>query len=111
MRPPTYTPMNAMLAGARMRMIGVATRLGTGVEYANLDGYTGLNVAPGDPAALADAVNALLSDPSRRHEMGAFARKRVEQEFRAEDVARRAFELYRETVAMRTAPRRSDATP
>ncbi|MBW7865111.1 MAG: glycosyltransferase [Candidatus Hydrogenedens sp.] len=76
----------------------VATRLGTGVEHANLDGRTGVNVPPRDPAALADAVNALLADPERRRALGDFARERVRRDFRAEVVARTEFELYREAM-------------
>ena len=72
----------------------VATRLGTGVEFVNLDGKTGVNVPPRDPDALAEAINGLLDDPMRARAMGAFARKRVEQEFHAERVARAEFEVY-----------------
>ncbi len=74
----------------------VATRLGTGVEFINLDGETGLNVAPRDASALAGAVNRLLRDVELRARMGAAARARIEREFRAEQVARLEFELYRE---------------
>jgi rhamnosyl/mannosyltransferase len=76
----------------------VATRLGTGVEFVNLHGKTGLNVAVRDPEALAEAVNALLADEARRREMGAFAQTRVEAEFQAERVARMEFELYGEVL-------------
>lgn len=77
----------------------VATRLGTGVEYANEDGKTGLNVPPGDAAALAEAINALLADPARREAMGAYARARVWKDFHAEAVARQEFSLYQEALA------------
>jgi rhamnosyl/mannosyltransferase len=73
----------------------VATRLGTGVEFVNLDGQTGLNVPPKDPAALAEAINAMLDDAPRRQQMGDFARRRIQAEFHAERIARREFELYR----------------
>jgi rhamnosyl/mannosyltransferase len=76
----------------------VATTLGTGVEYVNLHGQTGLNVPPRDPAALANAINTLLADPNRRDTMGAFARERVASEFHAEKVARAEFELYEAVV-------------
>jgi glycosyltransferase involved in cell wall biosynthesis len=38
-----------------------------------LDGVTGLHVPPGEPAALAAAVGALLDDPARMAAMGAAA--------------------------------------
>ncbi|MBI4558086.1 MAG: glycosyltransferase [Candidatus Hydrogenedentes bacterium] len=72
----------------------VATRLGTGVEFANLHNQTGLNVPPRDPNALAEAVNTLLADPALRARMGDFARRRVLTEFNATNVARREFDLY-----------------
>ncbi|MFP4502201.1 MAG: glycosyltransferase [Candidatus Hydrogenedentota bacterium] len=82
----------------------VATRLGTGVEFANLDGETGLNVPAGEPAALAEAVNALLADPERREAMGAFAQARVRREFTAETAAHAEFELYREALRCSATP-------
>jgi rhamnosyl/mannosyltransferase len=80
----------------------VATRLGTGVEFVNMDGQTGLNVPARDPEALAGAVNALLDEPERARRMGEFARRRVEDNFHAERVARTEFELYREVMECRT---------
>jgi glycosyltransferase involved in cell wall biosynthesis len=41
------------------------------------DGETGLVVAPGDPIALADAINRLLRDPLLRERLGAAARAAV----------------------------------
>ncbi|HPO14375.1 MAG TPA: glycosyltransferase [Candidatus Hydrogenedentes bacterium] len=77
----------------------VATKLGTGVEFINQDGKTGLNVPPRDPRALAEAVNILLSDPARRKHMGEYARERIQREFRAETVAKQEFTLYQEAMA------------
>ncbi|HTJ09581.1 MAG TPA: glycosyltransferase [Candidatus Binataceae bacterium] len=77
----------------------VNTRLDSAVPHVSLDGLTGLTVAPGDPAALAAALNALLDDPGRRAEMGAAARRRVREQFGAELMAQRTLELYREVVA------------
>ena len=74
----------------------VATTLGTGVEYANLDGVTGINVPPRDPAALAEALNALLADPVRREGLGAAARARVLHDFDVRAVARTEFDYYQE---------------
>lgn len=76
----------------------VATRLGTGVEFANLDGETGLNVPPRDPDALAAAINRLLADTQMRTAMGERARIRVNREFHAERAARDEFALYEEAI-------------
>ncbi|MBI2424475.1 MAG: glycosyltransferase [Candidatus Hydrogenedentes bacterium] len=77
----------------------VATRLGTGVEFINQDGKTGLNVAPRDAGALAEALNRLLADAPMRESMGHYARARIYNEFHAEKVARQEFELYQEAQA------------
>jgi glycosyltransferase involved in cell wall biosynthesis len=86
----------------------VNTRLDSAVPHVSLDGLTGLTVPPGDPAALAAALRALLDDPARRAAMGAAARLRVREEFSAEPMARRTLEVYREVVA--DAARRRDTT-
>ena len=44
-------------------------------------GVSGLLVPPGDPAALARALNELLGDPQRRHEMGEAGRRTVADRF------------------------------
>lgn len=77
----------------------VATQLGTGVEFINLDGETGYNVTPGSSAALADGINALLADPARAQAMGKRARQRVESEFRADLIAAREWQCYEESLA------------
>jgi len=45
---------------------------------------TGIVVAPDDPAALAEAINALLNDPRRRAEMSAASRERHAAKFTVE---------------------------
>ena len=76
----------------------VATKIGTGVEFANLDGKTGLNVAPRNSEVLAEAVNLLLSDSAMCKQMGDFARERVETELTASRIARIEFEIYNELL-------------
>ena len=74
----------------------VNTWIDSAVPHVSLDGVTGLTVPPGDPTALAAALNALLDDPARRAAMGAAGRQRVREEFSAELMARRTLEVYRE---------------
>jgi phosphatidylinositol alpha-1,6-mannosyltransferase len=53
-----------------------------GAPEAVLDGVTGLVVdRPEDPGALAEALRALLADPSGRRRMGRAARARVQESF------------------------------
>lgn len=79
----------------------VATRLGTGVEFINEHGRTGLNVPPADVDALAMALNDLLGDEQKRETMGGYARARINRDFHAARVARAEFELYTAECAVR----------
>ena len=58
----------------------IASRVG-GLPDLVEDGVTGLLVPPGDPKALADALEALLRDPSKAEAMGAAGRERWSAEF------------------------------
>lgn len=64
------------------------------------DGTTGLLVPPRDPDALADAAVRLLDDPRLRGRMGRAARRRAEERFSWERVAR-ATEACYARVALR----------
>lgn len=84
-------PTVAMEAMALSRPV-IATRIG-GLTDIVADGETGLLVAPGDPAALREAMAALLADPARRAAMGAAGKLRVAG-FQASAVISRIEQLY-----------------
>jgi glycosyltransferase involved in cell wall biosynthesis len=63
------------------------------------EGVTGRLVTPGDAAALEDALEALLSDPARREEMGRRARERACGRFDVEDSLDRYRALFHEVAA------------
>lgn len=69
----------AIEAGAASLPV-VATRVG-GLPEVIIEGTTGLLVAPGDIAAMAYHVDALVNNAKLRTDMGKAARIRVEQEF------------------------------
>lgn len=58
------------------------------------DGETGLLVPPDDPAALAEALSALLENRELRDRMGAAGRRRALEHFSVERMARRTAEIY-----------------
>ncbi len=75
----------------------VCTELGTGTTYVNRDGETGLVVPPRDPAALADAVNRLLSDAELRRTLGVGAQLRS-REFDVETMVDRTLGVYTQVL-------------
>jgi glycosyltransferase involved in cell wall biosynthesis len=79
----------------------VATNVGGLPEVVEHD-RTGLLVPPRDPAALADAISALLADPERGRRLAATAAERM-HDFTIETVAHRFADLYEQLV--------SDAAP
>jgi 2-deoxystreptamine N-acetyl-D-glucosaminyltransferase/2-deoxystreptamine glucosyltransferase len=67
--PSIYEEMGSILVEALSAGVPVvASRVG-GIPQVVRDGVTGLLVPPEDPAALAAAVGALLTDPARRQQM------------------------------------------
>jgi glycosyltransferase involved in cell wall biosynthesis len=86
--------LEAMAAGLPV----VATDVGD-VGRAVEDGVTGFVVPPKDPAALAAALEPLLTDPDRRRRMGAAGRERVISLFSADVTAGEVSALYAELGA------------
>jgi glycosyltransferase involved in cell wall biosynthesis len=72
----------------------VATRAG-GVAEAVEDGVTGRLAPMRDPAALAEALDAVLRDPRAAAEMGAAGQRRWAERFTAERMVRETEALYR----------------
>jgi len=86
----------------------VATAVGEAVRFLD-DGRVGQLVPPGDPAALGDAMAALLADPYRRSELGVAARAHLLKHFTwrhtAETLAQ-AYEVARQRRGLTTTGRR-----
>jgi alpha-maltose-1-phosphate synthase len=92
--PSLYEPLGivnleAMACGTAV----VASRVG-GIPEVVADGQTGLLVPPGDPAALAAALNALVTDPPRAAAMGQRGRDRAVAEFSWTKIAGQTARLY-----------------
>jgi glycosyltransferase involved in cell wall biosynthesis len=79
----------------------VSSRGGALPEVVGEDGRCGILVPAEDGAALADAIDALLSDPARRRALGAAGRARVLEQFTWRRAAERTVDGYREAIAAR----------
>jgi glycosyltransferase involved in cell wall biosynthesis len=87
--------IEAMLVGRAV----VASDVG-GLRDVVERGATGLLVGPGDPGALAAALDSLLDDPEVRHRMGETGRLRARQ-FEVSAVAPRIVEVYEDVLQRR----------
>jgi alpha-maltose-1-phosphate synthase len=101
--PSLYEPLGivnleAMACGAAV----VGSRVG-GIPEVVADGRTGLLVPPGDPDALAAALNALITDPDRAAALGRAGRERAVAEFSWAQIAAQTAQLYA-TLAVPAAP-------
>jgi len=74
----------------------VSTNLPTGVPWVNRHQHTGLVVPPSDEAALATALNTLVTDTALRERMGESAKTRVNDEFTADRMTALTAALYRD---------------
>jgi glycosyltransferase involved in cell wall biosynthesis len=89
--------MVALEAMERGRAV-IASSVG-GLPEIVVEGETGLLVPPGDPAALAGAIRALLADPERIVAMGKAGRRRALDAFSQDRCTRRTSELYDSVLA------------
>ena len=92
--PSLYEPLGivnleAMACGTAV----VGSRVG-GIPEVVADGVTGLLAPAGDPAALAAALNALVTDPGRAAAMGRAGRGRAVAEFSWAQIAGQTAQLY-----------------
>jgi len=72
-----------------------------GIREALVNNRTGLLVPPGQPAALAEAIGEVLSNPEMAVEMGQEGRKRAQRMFSLDGMVTRAEELYRQILRER----------
>jgi glycosyltransferase involved in cell wall biosynthesis len=91
------TPLEAMACGRPV----VATAVG-GLQDSVADGVTGDLVPPRDPAALGDALAALLADDERRAAYGAAGVRRVRARYRWSRVVADTDAVYRQVLARRS---------
>jgi len=82
----------------------VSTALPTGVAAVNRHGETGLVVPPGDSAALAAAITALLDRPDWAAALGRQGQRRVAEQFSLDSMVDATLALYQEVIAAQASP-------
>ena len=92
--------LEAMASGTPV----VNTALDSGVPWVSRHEVTGLTVPPGDPRALAAALERLLNDRALRDRLGAAARARAHAEFDVRVMGDRIAAIYDEVLASRHVP-------
>jgi glycosyltransferase involved in cell wall biosynthesis len=91
---------NALMEAMAAARPVVATAVGGNTEVV-VNGETGVLIPPADPAAIADAIAALLRDPDRAAGLGAAAREFVTRRFGARARVAELAHLYEERLALR----------
>jgi starch synthase len=94
--PSVYEPLGIVNLEAMACGTAVVGSAVGGIPEVVDDGVTGLLVPPDDPAALAEALNALLRDQDRAYSMGDAGRARAVSEFSWPAIASQTVALYRE---------------
>jgi alpha-maltose-1-phosphate synthase len=94
--PSLYEPLGIVNLEAMACGTAVVGSAVGGIPEVVTDGETGLLVPPGDPRALAAALNALVREPGRAAAQGRAGRERAVAEFGWQAVAERTAALYAE---------------
>ena len=76
----------------------VTCEIGTGTSFVNAHGETGWVVPPESPAALADALNHLLTDTALAQRYGRAARQRYQSLFSGDALGRAYARLYQDVL-------------
>jgi glycosyltransferase involved in cell wall biosynthesis len=78
----------------------IATNSGGSLDQV-VEGVTGLLVAPGDPAALADAIEKLMHDSELRRLMGEAAATRIREHFSVAEMIAKMERVFDEAISAR----------
>ncbi|HHY47293.1 MAG TPA: glycogen synthase [Firmicutes bacterium] len=97
--PSIYEPFGIINLEAMACEVPVVASAVGGIKEVVIDGETGFLVPPGDPAELALAINRVLEDRSLARSFGQKGRRRVEDHFSWDAVAKKTREMYLDLLA------------
>ncbi len=87
-----------LVEGAMFGKALISCTIGTGTDYINQHGKTGLVVPPNDPIALRKAMSLLVGDPNLAKTMGKAALQRYESLFTAKIMKKEIVNLYKSLI-------------
>ncbi len=90
-----------LLEAAMLGIPMISCKIGTGTNYVNLDGETGIVVPPAEPAALAKAMNRLLEHVDEARASGQRAKARFEACFTLQKMTDAYLDMYSRVAAKR----------
>ena len=77
----------------------ISTSLGTGTDFVNLDGESGLVVKPNDPDLLSSAMKKLFENPNLTKKMGLNGYYRYQKYFSKNSQSKKYINIYKELVS------------
>lgn len=90
-----------LLEGALFSRPLISSEIGTGTSYVNIDGETGLVVAPADASELSSAMLALWSNPAKAETLGKNAYARFRGLFTSDQMVKAHLDLYGSLLSRR----------
>ncbi|WHE06914.1 glycogen synthase [Thermoanaerobacterium thermosaccharolyticum] len=96
--PSVYEPFGIINLEAMACNTPVVASATGGIKEVVVDGETGFLVEPGNPEDLAEHIKKLLDDRGLAATFGANGRKRVEEMFSWESIAKKTYDMYEDVI-------------
>lgn len=96
--PSIYEPFGIINLEAMACNTPVVASATGGIKEVVVDGETGFLVEPGNPEDLAEHIKKLLDDRGLAATFGANGRKRVEEMFSWESIAKKTYDMYKDVI-------------
>ncbi|MBE0068769.1 glycogen synthase [Thermoanaerobacterium thermosaccharolyticum] len=96
--PSIYEPFGIINLEAMACNTPVVASATGGIKEVVVDGETGFLVEPGNPEDLAEHIKKLLDDRELAATFGANGRKRVEEMFSWESIAKKTYDMYKDVI-------------
>ena len=87
-----------LLEAAKYKLPQISTALGTGTDFANLDGVSGMVISPRNVSELTKAMTILIENETLAKQFGTNARERFEQLFTAEIMCNAYAKIYKSCI-------------